>query len=81
MRQPGGRRLIDIRLNGAALAICGASAPQDQSLIDATLARVGRDSFAAEFLKAQGLTQVDALIDAFAPPMEKDNAEDIALAL
>ena len=80
VRQPGGRRLIDIRLNGAALAICGASAPQDQSLIDATLARAGRDSFAAEFLKAQGLTQVDALIDAFAPPMEKDNAEDIALA-
>ena len=45
------------------------------------LNRLERPGFAAEFLKAQGLTHVDALIDAFSPSMEKDNAEDIALAL
>jgi type IV secretion/conjugal transfer VirB4 family ATPase len=73
-RQPRGRRLFDLRLTGVALALCGAGAPEDQTLIDAILARagseaVGRDGFAREFLKAKGVHNVDTVLDAFADPL------------
>jgi len=68
-RQPGGRRLFDLRLTGAALALCGAGSPDDQTLIDAVLARSGPDRFAREFLKAKGVQNVDAVLDAFDPPL------------
>lgn len=68
-RQPGGRRLFDLRLTGAALALCGAGSPDDQALIDAVLARSGPDRFAREFLKAKGVQNVDAVLDAFDPPL------------
>jgi type IV secretion system protein VirB4 len=75
IRQPGGRRLIDLKLDGAALAICGASSPDDQALIDATLARVGADNFAAAFLTAKGLSHVeDALGEFTIPPLKAHHA-------
>ena len=67
-RQPHGRRLFDLRLTGVALALCGASSPEDQSLIDAVLARADPSAFAREFLKAKGVHDVDAVLDAFARP-------------
>lgn len=74
VRQPAGRRLIDIKLSGAALAVCGASAPEDQALIEATLARVGAAHFPAAFLKAKGLAHVDETLSAFGAI--NDNASD-----
>lgn len=68
-RQPRGRRLFDLRLSGVALALCGAGAPEDQTLIDDILARAGEGRFAREFLKAKGVHHVDAVLDAFAPPL------------
>jgi type IV secretion system protein VirB4 len=68
LRQPSGRRLFDLRLTGAGLALCGASAPEDQALIDATLQAHGPDGFARAFLEAKGVSHVDAVLAAFAPP-------------
>ncbi len=65
IRQPGGRRLIDLKLDGAALALCGASSPEDQALIEATLVRVGFAHFAPAFLSAKGLTHVENALQEF----------------
>ncbi len=66
-RQPRGRRLFDLRLSGVALALCGASSPEDQTLIDDVLRRAGPDGFAREFLKAKGVHHVDDVFDALDP--------------
>ena len=50
-----GNRLFELCLGPVALALCGASSPDDQSLIDQVLAEAGPDPFAAAFLKAKGL--------------------------
>ncbi|WP_313044926.1 conjugal transfer protein TrbE [Brevundimonas sp.] len=68
-RQPRGRRLFDLRLTGVALALCGAGTPEDQALIDALLAEFGEAAFAREFLKAKGVQNVDAVLDAFSRPL------------
>lgn len=52
-----------------ALALCGAGAPEDQTLIDDILATSGEAGFAREFLTAKGVHHVDAVLDAFAPPL------------
>ena len=66
-RQPRGRRLIDLRLTGVALALCGSGSPQDQTLIDTILETTPPDGFAREFLKAKGVQNVDSVFDSFAP--------------
>jgi type IV secretion system protein VirB4 len=69
-RQPQGRRLFDLKLSGVALALCGASTPEDHRLIDQVLERSGPDGFARAFLKAKGAAHVDPLFDALcAPPL------------
>lgn len=68
-RQPRGRRLFDLKLSGVGLALCGASSPEDQALIDQVQARAGATGFAREFLKAKGVQHVDAVFDALAPPL------------
>lgn len=65
-RQPHGRRLFDLRLSGVALALCGASTPEDQRLIDQALERSGPDGFLRAFLQAKGVRHVDPLFDALA---------------
>ena len=65
-RQPQGRRLFDLKLSGAGLALCGASAPDDQALIDQTLARAGPDGFLRAFLAAKGFSHVDTFFDTLA---------------
>jgi type IV secretion system protein VirB4 len=67
-RQPRGRRLFDLKLSGVGLALCGASSPEDQALIDQVLARAGPDGFARAFLAAKGFTHVDALFDTLDRP-------------
>ena len=77
IRQPRGRRMFDLRLSGAALAVCGASSPQDQKLIERILAELPvnqePDAFVRAFLNAKGLTGVDSLFDALAAPIEAAN--------
>jgi len=72
-RQPDGRRLFDLKLTGAGLALCGASSPADQTLIESVLAALDPadlrpDRFAREFLKAKGVQHVDNVFDSFDPP-------------
>ena len=71
-RQPDGRRLFDLKLTGAGLALCGASSPDDQALIESVLAALNPsdlrpDRFAREFLKAKGVQHVDNVFDSFDP--------------
>ena len=69
---PEGRRLFDLKLSGAGLALCGASSPEDQTLIESVLAALDPadprpDRFAREFLKAKGVHHVDNVFDSFDP--------------
>jgi len=50
-----GNRLFELGLGPVALALCGASSPEDQRLIDRCLGEGKRDEFAARFLTAKGL--------------------------
>ncbi|MBY0422137.1 MAG: conjugal transfer protein TrbE, partial [Parvularculaceae bacterium] len=50
-----GNRLFELGLGPVALALCGASAPADQALIDKIL-RQGPGEFASRFLAAKGLS-------------------------
>ena len=68
-RQPHGRRLFDLSLSGAGLALCGAGAPEDQALIDAVLARSGQAGFLRDFLSSKGVRHVESVLDAFASPL------------
>lgn len=72
LRQPEGRRLFDLKLSGAGLALCGAASPEDQTLIERVLAALDPadprpDRFAREFLKAKGVHHVDNVFDSFDP--------------
>lgn len=74
-RQPQGRRLIDLRLTGVALALCGSGSPEDQTLIDAILQTTPPEGFAREFLKAKGVQNVDPVFDAFAPALAAEQGD------
>lgn len=50
-----GNRLFELGLGPVALALCGASDPATQTLVDTILAEHGREAFTAEFLKTRGL--------------------------
>ena len=57
-----GNRLFELGLGPVALALCGASTPDDQKLIDRCLAEGGKAGFAARFLEAKGLAWAAELI-------------------
>ncbi|HEX3423913.1 MAG TPA: conjugal transfer protein TrbE [Sphingomicrobium sp.] len=59
-----GNRLFDLALGDVSLALCGASDPSSQRLIDRLLDE-GDDTFLARFLGARGLDWTAALIDQF----------------
>ena len=77
VRQPRGRRMFDLRLSGAALAVCGASSPEDQKLIEQVLAGLSpgneADGFARAFLDAKGLAGVATLFDAISAMADAAN--------
>jgi len=65
-----GNRLFELGLGPMALALCGASDTEAQTLIDSLLAEQGltehgRQDFAARFLKARGLDWAADLIGQF----------------
>ncbi|EJL24476.1 type IV secretory pathway, VirB4 component [Caulobacter sp. AP07] len=60
-----GNRVFELALGPVALALCGASDPAAQTLIDQVLAAHGPGRFAAEFLAARGLSWAADLIGRF----------------
>ncbi|WP_029907441.1 conjugal transfer protein TrbE [Caulobacter sp. UNC358MFTsu5.1] len=63
-----GNRLFELGLGPVALALCAASEPSVQALIDQVLAQHGEAEFAAAFLTVRGLPWAAALIADFVPP-------------
>ena len=63
-----GNRLFELGLGPIALALCGASDPAAQALIDRILAEHGAEGFAAAFLAARGLDWAADLLADFPPP-------------
>ena len=60
-----GNRLFELDLGPVALALCGASSPADQTLIDGILSEQGDENFAAAFLQAKGLDWAAGLLADF----------------
>ncbi|MDG4881988.1 conjugal transfer protein TrbE [Mesorhizobium sp. WSM4884] len=50
-----GNRLFELALGPITLALCAASDPATQTLVDSVLSEHGQDSFASHFLNARGL--------------------------
>jgi type IV secretion system protein VirB4 len=63
-----GNRLFELGLGPVALALCGASSPDDQRLIDRCLAAGERAGFAARFLNAKGLAWAAELLERWPRP-------------
>jgi type IV secretion system protein VirB4 len=63
-----GNRLFELGLGPVALALCGASSPDDQRLIDRCMAGGAVAGFAARFLEAKGLTWAADLIGRWRQP-------------
>jgi len=57
-----GNRLFELALGPIALALCGASDPETQALIDTLWREEGADGFCAAFLQARGLSWAAAFI-------------------
>jgi type IV secretion system protein TrbE len=57
-----GNRLFELGLGPVGLALAGASSPEDQKLIDRTVAEAVPGSFAGSFLRAKGLPWAAELI-------------------
>ncbi|TIR18320.1 MAG: conjugal transfer protein TrbE [Mesorhizobium sp.] len=60
-----GNRLFELGLGPIALALCGASDPATQTLIDSALSDDGQESFASRFLSARGLDWAADLLRQF----------------
>ena len=63
LQSRSGNRMFSLALGPIALALCGASAPADQILIDQILSDGETAGFAQRFLKARGLEWAAALLD------------------
>jgi type IV secretion system protein VirB4 len=63
-----GNRLFELGLGPVALALCGASTPDDHKLIDRCLAHSDRAGFAARFLEAKGFAWAGELIERWPRP-------------
>jgi type IV secretion system protein VirB4 len=63
-----GNRLFELGLGPVALALCGASSPDDQKLIDHCSQGQPTSGFATQFLTAKGLPWAADLIQQWQPP-------------
>jgi type IV secretion system protein VirB4 len=63
-----GNRLFDLALGPIALALCGASDPPSQRLIDRLVEERGREDFLNAFLEARGVGWAAAVLDRFPCP-------------
>ena len=75
MVSPRGNRLFSLSLGLIAKAFCGASAPDDQKLMDHLLADEDASGFAARWLKAKGLTDEATLLRDIADPSRTELRE------
>ncbi|MER8529496.1 conjugal transfer protein TrbE [Mesorhizobium sp. M0500] len=69
-----GNRLFELGLGPITLALCGASDPATQTLIDRVLSEHGQDSFAARFLSARGLDWAAELLQQFPKPDKEQSS-------
>ncbi|WP_434725538.1 conjugal transfer protein TrbE [Mesorhizobium sp. RIZ17] len=69
-----GNRLFELGLGPIALALCGASGPAAQSLIDRVLSEHGQDSFVFRFLGARGLDWAAELLQQFPQPTKEQSS-------
>jgi type IV secretion system protein VirB4 len=76
-----GNRLFELALGPVALALCGASDPTAQTLIDQVLAAHGAGRFAADFLDARGLSWAADLIRHFPDASYSHDPKQQELAL
>ncbi|MBK1967791.1 MULTISPECIES: conjugal transfer protein TrbE [Brevundimonas] len=65
LQSRGGNRLFELALGPVALALCGASAPVTQALIDDLLKAPRADAFGAAFLRERGLPWAADLLSDF----------------
>lgn len=65
LQSRGGNRLFELALGPVALALCGASDPATQALIDDLLKAPGPDAFGAAFLRERGLAWAADLLSDF----------------
>ena len=68
-----GNRLFELGLGPVALALCGASDPASQSLIDNILSEYGPEDFAFRFLDARGLDWAADLLSQFPKPQQEQS--------
>ncbi|RAZ72875.1 conjugal transfer protein TrbE [Mesorhizobium atlanticum] len=69
-----GNRLFELGLGPIALALCGASDPATQALIDTILSEGGQGSFATRFLRARGLDWAAELLQQFPQPDKEQSS-------
>jgi type IV secretion system protein TrbE len=69
-----GNRLFELGLGPITLALCGASDPGTQTLIDKILSEDGQDSFASRFLGARGLHWAAELLPQFPQPNKEQSS-------
>jgi type IV secretion/conjugal transfer VirB4 family ATPase len=69
-----GNRLFELGLGPVALAVCGASDPASQTLIDTILSEHDREDFASRFLSARGLDWAAELLSQFPQPEQEQSA-------
>ncbi|MDZ5698653.1 conjugal transfer protein TrbE [Chelativorans sp. M5D2P16] len=69
-----GNRQFELGLGPVALALCGASDPAAQTLIDTILSEHGRDGFASRFLSARGLDWAAELLGQFPQPDKEQSS-------
>ncbi|MER9751338.1 conjugal transfer protein TrbE [Mesorhizobium sp. M0140] len=69
-----GNRLFELGLGPIALALCGASDPAAQTLIDNILSEEGQGSFAARFFSARGLDWAAELLQQFPQPNKEQSS-------
>ncbi|NGO53025.1 conjugal transfer protein TrbE [Allomesorhizobium camelthorni] len=63
-----GNRLFELGLGPVALALCGASDPASETLIDTIVSEHGRSDFASRFLSVRGLEWAAELLGQFPQP-------------
>ncbi len=69
-----GNRLFELGLGPIALALCGASDPASQTLIDQVFAEHGAEGFTAAFLDARGLDWATGLLTDFPTPEQETSS-------
>ena len=78
MVSPRGNRLFSLKLGEVGKALCGASTPEDQRLMDQLIGTSNKESFVARWLEAKGLSHAgDELRGRVQPPHAKSSLMEV----